>query len=178
MNINIPGLRNSGPGHWQSIWEAKYPSTFYRIKQENWAQPDCETWITRIDEELNRFDLSQVVLIGHSVGCAAIINWFQKYGKTIAGALLVAPSDVDDPNYPPYITGFSPLPLNKLPFRSTVVASTSDHVVTIDRARYFADCWGSRFVTLEQAGHIEDKAGYGNWDEGLTWISSLRAGHL
>jgi uncharacterized protein len=173
MYINIPGLRNSGPDHWQSILETTYPEQFYRINQTNWEQPDCEPWITRIERELGQFDLNEVILVGHSVGCAAIVNWHQRYGKRIKGAVLVAPSDVDSPSYPTYITGFSPMPLHKLPFPSIVVASTNDHVVSLDRAAYFADSWGSELVTLENAGHIEGRSGYGNWPEGLTLVKSL-----
>jgi uncharacterized protein len=114
-----------------------------------------------------------VILIGHSVGCATIVNWHHRFGKRIKGALLVAPSDVDDPNYPEYITGFSPLPLQKLLFPSIVVASTNDHVVAYERAKYFAACWGSELVILQNAGHIEDKSGYGNWQAGLELVSKL-----
>ena len=174
MNINIPGLRNAGPDHWQSSWEANHPGQFYRIAQTNWQQPDCQQWTTQLEKELSRFDLKEVVLIGHSVGCAAIVNWHQRFGKRIKGALLVAPSDVDDPDYPKYITGFSPLPLQKLPFQSIVVASTNDHVVAYERAKHFAACWGSELVTLQNAGHIEDKSGYGNWEAGLELVGKLR----
>ncbi|WP_162425744.1 RBBP9/YdeN family alpha/beta hydrolase [Pontibacter pudoricolor] len=173
MNINVPGLRNSGPGHWQSIWETNYPAQFYRITQTNWEQPDCQQWTTQLEKELSSFNLKEVVLIGHSVGCATIVNWHYRFGKQIKGALLVAPSDVDDPNYPKYITGFSPLPLRKLPFPSIVVASTNDHVVAYERAKYFAACWGSELVTLQNAGHIEGKSGYGNWQAGLELVSKL-----
>ncbi|NEM98494.1 RBBP9/YdeN family alpha/beta hydrolase [Pontibacter burrus] len=174
MNINIPGLRNSGPNHWQSLWEAAYPEKFYRINQSNWEQPDCEQWTARLEQELQKFDLHEVMLIGHSVGCATIVNWYHRFGKTIKGSLLVAPSDVDNQDYPKYITGFSPLPLQKLPFPTIVVASTNDHVVNYSRAKYFADCWGSDLVTLKNAGHIEPKSGYGLWDQGLELIAQLR----
>ncbi|MBB6611677.1 serine hydrolase family protein [Pontibacter sp. Tf4] len=173
MHINIPGLRNSGPDHWQSLWEAAYPEQFYRINQHNWDQPDCALWTARIEQELQQFDLSEVVLVGHSVGCAAIVNWHQRFGKRVKAALLVAPSDVDNPDYPSYITGFSPLPLQNLPFPTIVVASTNDHVVNYSRAKHFANCWGSELVTIENAGHIEPKSGYGPWDQGLELIAQL-----
>lgn len=173
MNINIPGLRNSRPDHWQSLWEAAYPEKFYRVNQENWEQPDCQTWTTRLEQELQQFDLNDVVLIGHSVGCSTIVNWHHRFGKTIKGALLVAPSDVDNPNYPSYITGFSPLPLQKLPFPTIVVASTNDHVVNYERAVHFATCWGSKLVTIENAGHIEPKSGFGDWNDGLKLVDEL-----
>ena len=173
MNFNIPGLRNSGPGHWQSIWEEEHPGQFIRIQQDSWQKPDCSTWISRMDEVLRNEKLEEAILIGHSVGCAAILNWYKQYGGKIKGALLVAPSDVDSPSYPSYITGFAPMPLERLPFKTIVVASTNDRVVKLKRARYFADCWGSELVELKGAGHIEPKSGFGPWPEGLALLEQL-----
>lgn len=43
MNIKIvPGLNNSGPEHWQTIWEKKYG--FKRIIQEEWDYPVYKEW--------------------------------------------------------------------------------------------------------------------------------------
>ncbi|WP_400194315.1 RBBP9/YdeN family alpha/beta hydrolase [Hymenobacter sp. B81] len=173
FTFNIPGLRNSGPDHWQSQWEAQSPTEFSRIEQDNWQAPDCTQWTATIETQLAAFDTARVVLTGHSVGCAAIVQWYARYRRTLRGALLVAPSDVDHPAYPPYITGFSPLFLAPLPFPSIVVASSNDHVVALDRARYFAACWGSQFVELPLAGHIEGKSGFGAWPEGLQLVRSL-----
>ena len=173
MYFTVPGLRNSGPGHWQSIWEKNHPAEFSRISQLNWQEPECGAWIRKIEEQLLPVDYSQTILIGHSVGCAAILHWYAKFQHPVKGALLVAPSDVDKPDYPPYIKGFSPMPLEKLPFKTIVTASTNDHVVNIDRARYFASCWGSEFITLENAGHIEGKSGFGEWLEGLELLRRL-----
>lgn len=82
-------------------------------------------------------------------------------------------SDVDKPSYPKYITGFSPLPDQALPFPTIVVPSTNDHVVELGRARLFASNWGSELVVLENAGHIESKSGYGAWDFGLELIRRI-----
>ncbi|MGO7207173.1 alpha/beta hydrolase, partial [Rhizobium ruizarguesonis] len=48
----IPGYTNSGPGHWQSRWEAKL-STARRVEQAEWTKPVREDWIARIAEEVN-----------------------------------------------------------------------------------------------------------------------------
>ena len=34
------------------------------------------------------------------------------------------------------------------------------------RARAFADAWGSRFVEIGAAGHINGDSGFGEWPEG------------
>ena len=171
--LNIPGLRNSGPLHWQSLWEQQYPKLFRRIEQENWAAPSRENWVPKIQEVVAAYEPDEVILIGHSVGCAAIVNWFKTYQTSIRGALLVAPSDVDRADYPAYITGFAPMPLAPLSFPSVVVASSDDHVVSTERAAFFAQAWGSQFVLIEEAGHLEDKAGFGPWDQGLELLQNI-----
>lgn len=173
MYFNIPGLRNSGPNHWQTTWEKQFPNDFIRIQQDNWERPDCDSWMNRLEEVLSQHDLSDAILIGHSVGCATIVNWFGKYQHRIKGALLVAPSDVERGDYPTYITGFIPLHLQKLPFPSIVVASTNDHVVDYERAEYFADIWGSEFVTIENGDHLEGAIGTNNWSEGIALLNSF-----
>lgn len=178
MNIHIPGLRNSNSEHWQSCWEEQFPNEFKRVNQENWANPERVSWVTQIEDSLQKFDLKDVVLIGHSVGCASILHWYKTYQKKVKGVLLVAPSDVDHPKYPKYISGFSPMPIHKLPFPSTVVYSSNDTVVTSDRAKYFANQWGSKCVELKNAGHIEGASGYVKWDYGLELIKELREGKI
>lgn len=173
MVINIPGLRNSNEHHWQSIWEQEQPEKFFRINQIDWGNPDCQIWIDRIEEELLHFNHSDLILVGHSVGCVSIIKWFEKYGHPIKGALFVAPSDVEKIGYPKYITGFSPMPISKLPFKSMVVASSNDPVVDLDRAKTFAANWGSKLHVLKNAGHIEPKSGFGKWEEGLVLLNQL-----
>jgi len=168
MYLNIPGLKNSGPQHWQTHLEKKYPNDFQRVLQDNWDSPNCSDWIIRLEEVLSQQPLEDVILIGHSVGCATIVNWFGKYQHRIKGAMLVAPSDVERGDYPQYITGFFPLYLKELPFPSIVVGSTDDHVVDFERAEYFAGLWGSDFVEVENGGHLE-----GAWEEAFEVLLRL-----
>ena len=171
--ITVPGLRNSGPEHWQSHWERQQPEAFMRVEQLNWEAPDKAAWTQQLEASLSTFNKEQLILIGHSIGCATIVHWHHTYGHKIKGALLVAPSDPERADYPSYITGFAPLPLTPLPFPSIVVASDNDHVVSLDRAREFARNWGSQLITLNHAGHIEPNSGFGPWPEGLDILKGL-----
>ena len=175
LKVNIPGLRNSNEEHWQTLFENEDPINFYRVQQHNWEQPDCETWIDEIELSLSKFDHSQLILIGHSIGCIAIIKWFEKYGHHIKGALLAAPSDSEREGYPNYITGFTPIPTTLLPFPSVVVASNNDHVTLLERSEFFAQSWGSKMIILRDAGHIEPKSGFGYWQKGKDIIRELES---
>ena len=64
--------------------------------------------------------------------------------------------------------------LEPLPFPSIVVASNDDIYVTEETARSYATAWGSRFVLLRGAGHINSDSGLGLWKEGLQLLDSLR----
>jgi uncharacterized protein len=114
-----------------------------------------------------------VVLIGHSLGCTTIAHWAAKHQVPIKGALLVAPSDIEQPVYTFPATGFAPIPLLKLPFPSIVVASEDDPWVSIERAKFFASSWGSSFINIGEAGHINVPSGYGPWEEGLTILEQF-----
>ncbi len=168
----VPGLGNSGPEHWQTYFQNS-GDNFYRIEQQEWDSPSCAAWIQTVDEQVSGYELSTVVLIGHSLGCLTIVHWAATYNRHIKGALLVAPSDPEASQYTFPATGFAPVPLNKINFRTTVVASEDDPWVSLDRAIYFADNWGSAFINIGQAGHINTASGHTNWDEGLNILKTL-----
>lgn len=159
----VPGLGSSGPDHWQTHLERNDPA-FIRIEQRDWETPDRSVWVATLEEALAGEDLSNVVLIAHSLGCVTVAHWAATYGRVVRGALLVAPSDVETARYAAFpTTGFVPMPLQRLPFPSKVVASTNDEWVSAPRAREFAAAWGSEFVDLGVAGHINAASGYGPW---------------
>jgi uncharacterized protein len=167
----LPGLYNSGPQHWQTHWENEYD--FIRIEQKDWETPVCEDWINTIDAAITKQNIGNVILIGHSLACCTIVHWANKFNRKIKGALLVAPSDVDAPSYPPGTTGFMPMPLYKLPFPSIVVASSNDEYVSIERAKYFANCWGSDFNNIGDHGHINPASNLGAWPEGYELLKKI-----
>ncbi len=85
----------------------------------------------------------------------------------------MAPSDIESPVYAFDATGFAPIPLGPINFKTIVVASTNDVWVTLERAKFFADSWYSAFVNMGDAGHINAEAGYGEWKEGLEILKSI-----
>jgi uncharacterized protein len=173
MILNVPGLKNSGPDHWQSHWERQYPQHFRRVEQDNWLEPEREAWVQRLGEVVAQYRPEELVLVGHSVGCATIVHAVKRWSWPLKGVLLVGPSDVEHPQYPAYIRNFSPMPLELLPFPSLVVASDNDPVVSLQRATYFAGCWGSEMEVVRQAGHFLPKEGYGPWIQGLRLLQGL-----
>jgi uncharacterized protein len=173
----LPGLFNSGPEHWQSHWERADPAC-RRVQQSDWETPRCSDWVTTLDASIAAVG-EPVVLVAHSSSCALVAHWTRAASgerrALVRGALLVAPSDPDGPNYPVGPIGFAPVPLTRLPFPSIVVASTDDIYVTAPRAREYARAWGSEYVDIGAAGHINSVSGLGAWPDGYALLERLRS---
>src|SRR6185369_13618778 len=95
----VPGITNSSPQHWQSLWEKEFPEKFRRIEQAEWDRPICDDWIETIEAEVQKESPESVVLIAHSLGCTAVAHWAKRFGTHIKGAMLVAPSDCEAETY-------------------------------------------------------------------------------
>lgn len=168
----VPGLFNSAPDHWQTHWERALPQA-ERVEQSDWERPTLGEWTAGLAEAVR--SRPGAVLIAHSLGCALVAHLARiSHGRGIAAALLVAPADVNRSTAAGRrLKGFSPIPLQALPFPSTVVASHNDPYVSIDRAQLFARAWGSEFVDLGRAGHINIDSGHGAWPEGRVLLDAL-----
>jgi 2-methylisocitrate lyase-like PEP mutase family enzyme/predicted alpha/beta hydrolase family esterase len=167
----LPGLFNSGPEHWQSRWERDDPS-LVRVVQRDWDTPERDEWVATLEAAVAAAG-PDVVLVAHSTGCPLVAFWAARTSRRVRGALLVAPSDTDAPSYPDGPTGWRPMPLVPLPFKSVVVASSNDQFCSLDRARAFARAWGSRFVQVGDAGHINADSGMGSWPDGQALLADL-----
>ena len=173
--LTVPGLYNSGPQHWQSYWERQDPEHFRRVQQKDWEKPRASDWIAALDRAVIEAG-PEVLLAGHSLACCTIVLWARKHQRTVRGALLVTPSDTEAPSFPKGTDGFTPMPLDRLPFPSIVVASSNDPRVAEARAQQFAQAWGSRYVCIGDAGHINADSGHGPWPEGLQLLRLLSRG--
>ena len=168
----VPGLGGSGPDHWQTYFE-KSGDNFQRIIQNDWDVPDIAEWVATIESAISEYDPDSVVLVGHSLGCPTIAQWASFSGKKIKGALLVAPPDIEACQGKIPVKLFKCLPTDKINFPTIVVASTNDHWSGILKQEFYANQWGSEFVNIGEAGHINDLSGYGKWEEGLEILHRL-----
>jgi predicted alpha/beta hydrolase family esterase len=168
-----PGLGNSGPEHWQRRW-ADRMATARVIEQDDWDEPLLSDWVDRIHREV-MLSTRPVVLIGHSLSVPAIVHTAQLRLKDtkVRGAFLVSPPDFESDALPQTAQPFGNVPTDPLPFPSLVVASNTDPLVSIDRARGFAADWGSDFLPAGDAGHINAASGHGPWPEGLLMFAEL-----
>ncbi len=168
----VQGLDGSGPGHWQRIWLEEDPDAV-AVEQESWSAPTLNAWLSRLEAAVEANPGSLVV--AHSLGTVLLAHLAGRRPElAIAGALLVAPADVDCPNCAPErIRGFAPLPVEPLPFPATVVASRNDPYMGFDKASALAEAWGADLVDLGRAGHINVASGFGRWPRGYRLADAL-----
>lgn len=166
--LTIPGLRGSGPDHWQSWLETQY-SDAVRVNQTDLDTPDLGRWSNAIAQTIRQHSPDTCwVAVAHSFGCLALANLVQQDGirrpfvgrsvvSQIVSAVLVAPADPLKFDVVDQVTG------QVLHMPSTLVASESDPWMAFAQARHWARNWGSQLVNLGDAGHINVDSGHGPW---------------
>jgi predicted alpha/beta hydrolase family esterase len=169
----VPGWRNSGSGHWQTLWSESVAGV-ERVDQDDWATPTRAAWVASITRAILARP-GPVVVVAHSLGCIATTHLPPEAVERIQGALLVAPAD---PERRAILNDFAPVPYARLPYRSVLVASSNDPYCPVRLAGAYARAWGSEMVRLQDAGHINVASGHGDWPLGLALLQSLTGGLL
>lgn len=168
----VPGWRDSGPGHWQTLWSERLPLA-RRVVQDNWDRPVRAAWVGAVAREI-RAAPGPVVIVAHSLGCIAAVHLPPDAASRVHAALLVAPAD---PERRSVLNDFAPVPNRRLPYRSIVVASSDDPFCPARLAGAYARAWGSEFLRLPAAGHINVESGHGEWPLGLALLQTLMQPH-
>ncbi len=173
--LTVPGVDDSGPRHWQTIWE-KELSGCTRADLGSWHRPNRNAWVNRLNLAIREVG-GPVVLVAHSLGCLAVSWWAQMerpaYGDPVVGALLVAPPEVDIAPFDNRLADFAPAPILPLPFPSIVAASRDDPYVEPHRARRLALFWGGQFADAGNVGHINAESELGRWEFGQFLLSRI-----
>ena len=199
--LTVPGLNNSGPGHWQTLWEQQRDDC-QRVDLGMWDTPHRNTWVNKLNLAIRAAD-RPVVLVAHSLGCLAVAWWAQleqpgaanpadpaapahsgplQTGPLPAGplhagkvraALLVAPPEVDHRLDDPRVAGFAPMPRARLPFPAILVGSHNDHYMGLHAVEALARDWGCAFADAGRAGHINADSGLGDWAFGQFLLEQL-----
>ena len=168
----LPGWENSGPDHWQSLWEHKY--SYERVEQHDWMRPLRGDWISRLEDVLLS-DPRPAVLLAHSLGCILTAAWASHSRNThlVHSALLVAPGDIEREAIRQQLPSWSPIAMQKLPFKSVLLGSHNHPYCDFERSRQMANAWGADFIDYGHRGHINAGSGLGAWPEGHALLTEL-----
>jgi predicted alpha/beta hydrolase family esterase len=143
----LPGWQNSGPQHWQSLWEQRHG--YQRVEQHDWMRPLRGDWIARLEDVVLSHDDGQWCWWRTAWAASSPAAWaaHSKNTRRVKGALLVAPGDVEREDLRPLLPSWSPIELQALPFGSVLLGSRNDPYCAFERAEgLFAHCWGAQFI--------------------------------
>jgi uncharacterized protein len=169
--IIVPGWRDTSPGIWHGLWAERFEGAV-RMEHSDWANPERDRWVAPLEKQVLESP-HPVVIVAHGVGCLATVLLSETAAARIRGALLVAPAD---PERRSALADLAPVPHEPLPYRSIVVASSNDPYCPVRLAGAYARAWGSEFVRMQNAGHINAESGHGDWPLGLALLQSLLDG--
>jgi predicted alpha/beta hydrolase family esterase len=195
--VIVPGIWNSDPDHWQSVWEREQQDEHderdqhgqrdqhqqpaaVRIAPASWSDPDPDDWRDAISTAAASCP-EPPVLIAHSLGVLAVADWLATTADAparVAGAFLVAPPDPLGDTFPDEASGFvapRPVPLaQRVPTR--LVVSDDDPYCSADRALVFADAMGADVVRVGALGHVNVASGVGDWPAGRELLRAFEDG--
>lgn len=162
--VLVPGLFDSGPTHWQTLWHQQHPD-WHRIQHDDWTEPDLPRWRDALLEVLEQSN-QPLTLVAHSFGCLASLAATQILPEKVRSLFLVAPAD-------PELVGLSDelfsTPVAK---KGRVIASSNDHWMSLFRVQHFAHTWQLPISVLGPLGHINSDSGHGEWLEGAALLQS------
>ncbi len=137
--------------------------------------------MARLDEvildEVNA--ASSITLVAHSLGCHLVAAWAEHSSlrHRVSGALLVAPPDVAQADFPVDLNNWRIPVLKPLVFASVLVASNNDPFGRLSSQAAYATAWGSQFVEVGALGHINGESGLGDWPQGRALVQGLQRPH-
>ena len=172
--LMLPGIDNSGPDHWQTLWEQRRDDCV-RVELGMWDRPHRNTWVNNLNAAVSAAS-RPVILVAHSLGCHAVAWWNAlerpSDGKVV-GALLVAPPKIEGLTADSRLDSFAPLARERLRFPSLLAASRDDPYVSFKLAKKMARAWGSRLVDVGWLGHVNVRSGIGHWPFGEFLLERL-----
>jgi predicted alpha/beta hydrolase family esterase len=168
----VPGISNSGPDHWHTLWETRHAGVV-RVQQHDWERPVCAEWLGPLDQAIARLNVAPII-VAHSLGCLLVAHWAVQSDRAVHAMLLVAVPDPRGSSFPQEATGFAPVPTTLRGRRATVVCSTDD---PYSSPAFVSRClaqWNADHITLGTRGHINASSGLGDWPEGWSIVEAWR----
>jgi ParB family chromosome partitioning protein len=169
----LPGWQNSGPDHWQSLWEARHG--YHRVEQHDWMRPLRGDWSARLEETVVDAD-GPVVLVAHSLGCILTAWWaahspnaHRVQGRAAGGA----PAMWSAPIWPRKSTAGRPLRASRCRFLPCWWAAATTRIAAYERARRRWARLGRALHRLRRRGHINADSGLASWPEGHHLLHTL-----
>ena len=169
----LHGWGGSDFPHWQAhlakqLIEKNYTVSFPLLPDKN--NPNLDEWLDYLKVEMEHFQPDIVVC--HSLANILWFHYLTRYDiKPIQKLMLVSPVSISCQIE--QISTFFPyeLPYDLKAKEQIMVTSDNDPYITIDEVYRLRDLLGSiGLKVLENAGHINEKSGYGRLDCAYDWV--------
>ena len=166
--IIVPGLGDSGPQHWQTLWETKFGAA--RVGKMTGKTRRRRRGPARLQETIDATP-GELCSGGPFLRRADHRSLGGAYGghERVRGALLVAPTDAEQPGMletdPGGVCQWPQCRCSPLPFPALVIASENDPYAS-RTGPGICQAWEAELVSAGEAGHINVASGHGEWPEG------------
>lgn len=143
-------------------------SVVFIPEMPNTEEPKINEWISKITEICPNLDAS-TTFIGHSIGCQAILRYFEtlKPDAKVGNVVLVAPwtklkpiileEDGAEEIAKPWLeTPIEWDKINKKANKFTAIFSTDDYYVYSEEAKLFEDKLNANTLVIENKGHFTE----------------------
>ncbi len=172
----LHGWGGSDTPHWQAELAAHIARHYGTVSfplLDNCHFPNKNRWLKQVREILETFKPDTVV-------CHSLANtlWFwlceeeekrENKIKSMERLFMVSPPSLKTQEKT--IKTFFPAPMPKSLYAKKIemIVSDNDPWITLDEATQIATHYHISLTTLHNAGHINDKSGYGKWE----WIEKM-----
>jgi predicted alpha/beta hydrolase family esterase len=174
----VPGLRDHVDDHWQTLLAKMLPRA-RMVTPPGKLNVALYERVAAVEAEASA-TADPLVIVAHSAGSLIVTHWAQRTKRTVLGALLATPPDLEQPLPEGYPTqadlranGWLPMPDEPLPFPAIVAASRNDPLAAYDDVCARATRWGARVEDLGAVGHLNPASGFGPWPLAEALIDEL-----
>lgn len=135
--------------------------------------PKIKSWVKKLQDVLSNIDENDI-LIGHSIGCQAIMRFLEQAGKKVSTIIFISPwltlQNLEDEEWPianPWIE----MPINFEKVKNSgakiiAIFSDNDPVVPVENEKMFKDNLNAQTRVYHNKGHF-------NADGGITEIPEI-----
>lgn len=160
-------------GHPKENWFPWLQSEIGRIGYDAYVPqfptPENQTvdaWMEAL-KKYERFIDEETIFVGHSLGCAFILNLLEIINHPIKAVFLVGGyfGPANHPEFSKLNDGFADKKFNwkKIKGRCEkfyILSSDNDHYIPLDRGIDLAEKLGAEFIIIKNGGHINEASGY------------------
>ncbi|MDD5171714.1 MAG: alpha/beta fold hydrolase [Candidatus ainarchaeum sp.] len=144
----------------------------------NTNNPKLEDWLATARKNVKTFD-DDWVLVGHSLGCPAILRLLETFGQDERVGLVVLVAGFAKDLEVPQIKNFVDKKFNwpkilKSCRRFIVINSDNDPFIPLDEGKRLAEQLGADFIIEHGGGHINEGSGYSSYPLLLKILDGLK----